>query len=618
MDKKVGFPRFGKYTNIIKDFLEDLGIEVVLPPPISKNTIKLGVECSQEMICYPYKTSLGSNRECLEKGANCLIMYETVGTCRFRHYAHLQEKTLKELGYDFEMYYTSWKHPLKIIKFAKELNPKINIFKIIKAGIKTYKKIKELEMKELEKNKGDINIGLVGEIYTILEDDINMNIEEKLQKLNVNVDKSVTLLSFLKHRLTPFHKTKVKREAKKLLKFKIGGHGFESVYNTMDYCKRNFDGIIHLTPLTCMPETTVSKLLDIICKKNNMPIMHLSFDDNKSEGLFKTRIEAFVETIRRKGNLNVASIEEKGYHMGIDTGSVSINFAIIDNKKNIIKTLYLENKGVVETIKEGFEILKKDNIKISSVGVTGSGKELTAMVVGVDTLDTEIIAHAIGTNHFVPDFKTIFEIGGEDSKIMFRSSNLDFNMNDSCGGGTGSMIKAIANRLGVSIEEVGALTLNSKNSLSLPGKCGLFCQSAVVHQRNVFDAKKEDLLKGVCEALIINTLSMLSQGKQLNPPFVFQGGCSLNIGIIKALEKKLGHKIIVPKYNTVMGAIGEAFLALEKNPEKTNFKGFDVSDVKASIFKRCGDCSNNCMVHQLIENGEVMRRWGSKCGKWNK
>ena len=565
------------------------------------------------MICYPYKVTLGTIRECIDKGATHILMYKTEGTCRFRHYAELQEKTLKSRGYEFTMLATSWKHPLKIMKWVKDLG--IPYFKFVRETIKLINKIRKLDRGGGKKE--GLNIGLVGEFYTLIEEGVNLDIGNKLKQLGVNVDISITLSSFLTHKVVPWHKRKVKKERKEYLHDKIGGHGCESIYNTIDYCRKGYDGIIHLLPLSCMPESTVSVLLDMICKKYNIPIMHIPMDENNSEGLFNTRIEAFVGLMKRK-DLNVSPLKEEGYFLGIDVGSVSVDFALIDNQKNVIKTSYLSNEGIAETIKKGLKEFRE--YKIKGNGITGSGRKFASMIVGADVVPTEILAHAIGTNQFVPDFNTIFEIGGEDSKLMIRKSDnsLDFAMNISCGGGTGSMIKSIANRMGVKIEDVGELSLKGNNNLTLDGKCGIFCQSSVVHHINTFDAKKEDILKGVCKALIGNYLAMVAQGKELKPPYVFQGGTSLNIGLINALEEALQHKIIVPKYNTVMGAIGAAMLALEKNPEKSKFKGCDAEiDILTENFN-CKDCTNNCEIFQVKDkDSKVNHSWGSKCGKLN-
>ena len=100
----VTFPRMGKeYTLIFQKILEDLGFEVVAPFPNSEKTIKFGVKHSSDMMCFPYKVTLGNFKEALERGVNTLVMWDSRGRCRFRHYWRIQEQTLKDLGYKFEI-----------------------------------------------------------------------------------------------------------------------------------------------------------------------------------------------------------------------------------------------------------------------------------------------------------------------------------------------------------------------------------------------------------------------------------------------------------------------------------------------------------------------------------
>ncbi len=307
------------------------------------------------------------------------------------------------------------------------------------------------------------------------------------------------------------------------------------------------------------------------------------------------------------------------HYLGVDTGSVSINFAIINEKKEIVETLYLRNRGVIETIQEGLKLLKKK--KISGVGITGSGRTLTNALVGGDVVKTEILAHSMATIHFYPEVSTIMEIGGEDSKLMIIKDKIlvNYAMNNQCSGGTGAMIEAIAGRMEIPIEKVGRLALKHKSEINLPGKCGIFAQSAVVSHLNS-GAKKEDLLWGVCRALISNYLYMLSQGKDLKPPYVFQGGVALNKAVVVALEQELGEKVMIPKYCSVMGAIGMALLAI--GMDKTNFKGFNIKDNNFRMNRfYCDDCSNKCEILEVREYKKSWRSiaaWGSKCGKWNK
>ena len=303
--------------------------------------------------------------------------------------------------------------------------------------------------------------------------------------------------------------------------------------------------------------------------------------------------------------------------LGVDCGSVSVKLALIDKNNKIVDDIYLRNTGLIETIKRGLQTLNNRDIEIKGVCCTGSGRYFAKLLLGGDIVKTEILAHTIATLDHFPNVRTIMDIGGEDCKIMeIRDGVLsNFIMNNLCGAGTGAVIETISARLGVQIKDFGELALQSTQRLDLPGKCGIFCQSAVVTKLNS-GADKKDIMMGVARALVNNYLS-LAKGISLRPPYVFQGATALNKSIKKALEDELGHEVIVPDKCAVMGAVGAAILS--KEVEITNFAGFNIieADYKTNNFK-CKDCSNQCEVTQIYKDKNLAGSIGSRCGKWDK
>lgn len=302
--------------------------------------------------------------------------------------------------------------------------------------------------------------------------------------------------------------------------------------------------------------------------------------------------------------------------LGVDCGSVSIKFALIDENKKLVDSLYLRNRGIIDTVKEGLLRFYSKKIKIQGVGCTGSGRDFVSLLLGADIVKTEILAHAIAAAHYFPKVNTVFDIGGEDCKIIELKDGIpyDFVMNSVCGAGTGSVIENIASRLGIPIEEVGEIALQSKNNLDFPGKCGVFCQSAVVSKLNS-GANKSDILKGVIKALVSNYLN-ISKGIQLKPPYVFQGATAKNKAVIRELEKQLNHRVEVPSHCAVMGAIGIALLAKESKPKSNEDRNFKINKYKSTNFS-CGGCSNNCNIIQLYDGEKLLGAIGSRCGKWD-
>jgi predicted nucleotide-binding protein (sugar kinase/HSP70/actin superfamily) len=289
----------GVYTEVFKQLFEELGCNVLIPPLINQETIKLGVRHSSDMMCFPYKICLGNFIQALENGANTLIMFDSKGTCRFKHYHYIQKQILEDLGYNFEMHVIN---RINFLRFFKKINPNLSYLKIMKEIRNYYLKIKEKEKQYYKMPENpEIKIGIIGEIYTVLEPAINYDIVNKLKRMNVGVHVSTLLSHFIKHNIgLDFDKKKEKKEAKKYLKDRIGGHGKQSIYNSIWYAKNNFDGIIHLLPLSCMPETTIEMVVDRISNIYNIPVYRFPIDENKFEAGFNTRIETFVSLLKRK------------------------------------------------------------------------------------------------------------------------------------------------------------------------------------------------------------------------------------------------------------------------------------------------------------------------------
>jgi len=304
------------------------------------------------------------------------------------------------------------------------------------------------------------------------------------------------------------------------------------------------------------------------------------------------------------------------YYLGLDIGSVSIKLALLEGDALIAKA-YLKNQGLIPTIQEGLKQMPK--VKISGAGVTGCGQEFVKSLVGGDYGDSEIISHMVATLKEYPDVKTIIDVGGEDSKLILVKDGVltDFQMNKTCGAGSGAMVETIASRLGYKIEDVGRIALESKERLTLPAKCGIFMQSEVVSQLNK-GRPLSDILMGVCRAMVFNYLT-LAKGKKLLEPVVFQGAVARNLAVIRAFEEALECHIIVPEYPEFAGAVGIALLTEEQmNGRKTNFRGDAILAPEYRIeVKQCPNpCPNECDLTLLLYEGKALAVFGSKCGKW--
>ncbi len=315
----------------------------------------------------------------------------------------------------------------------------------------------------------------------------------------------------------------------------------------------------------------------------------------------------------------------KNSYLGIDVGSVSTNIVLMDDNKEIIAKVYTGTNGnPIDAVQRSLKDIKlqvKDQLNVKGVGTTGSGRSLAAMIVGADIVKNEITAHGIAALNFVDGVRTILEIGGQDSKIILLRDGIisDFAMNTVCAAGTGSFLDRQATRMGIHIKDFGGLALKSTNPVRIAGRCAVFAETDMIHKQQL-GHNQEDIIKGLSDAMVRNFLNNLGKGKDIEGPVVFQGGVAANVGIKKSFEEALGLEVFVPAHYDVMGSIGCCLLAKEHADKgnQTAFQGFNITnsdyDVKGT---ECADCANMCEVVQIFKDGQIMARWGDKCGKWS-
>jgi predicted CoA-substrate-specific enzyme activase len=314
-------------------------------------------------------------------------------------------------------------------------------------------------------------------------------------------------------------------------------------------------------------------------------------------------------------------------YVGIDVGSVTTKFAVLNKNDELVTHLYLPTQGKpIEMVQQGLKKVKKQlpkDIDIGGVATTGSARYLAGVIVGADLVKNEITSHAIGALHYFPQGQTVIEIGGQDSKIIIIRDGIvtDFGMNTVCAAGTGSFLDHQALRLNMSIEQFSQRALDSTTPVHIAGRCTVFAESDMIHKQQM-GHRTEDILYGLCQALVRNYLNNVGLGKDIQPPVIFQGGVAFNQGIVKALREELDTEVIVPPHHEVMGAIGVALLVHEEmaiNQHESQFKGFGISEIKyrTSSFE-CKACPNLCEIAQLSLNGEVLARWGGRCDIWER
>ncbi|MDP3011729.1 MAG: acyl-CoA dehydratase activase, partial [Candidatus Hydromicrobium sp.] len=264
-----------------------------------------------------------------------------------------------------------------------------------------------------------------------------------------------------------------------------------------------------------------------------------------------------------------------GLYVGYDIGSISVNRAIINEKKEIVEILpYTRHFGeTVKSVKKDIESICKSNYrdKITGIGITGSGGKEIASLLGLNFIN-EIEAIVGAVKFLYRNAKTVIEIGGQDSKFIDLAYG-DYAMNELCAAGTGSFLDQQASRFGLTIEEFTRLALKSKNPSTIAGRCSVFAKTDMIHLQQEA-ASDENIILGLCYAMARSFKSGIVKGKKFVPPIIFCGGVSFNEAMIKAFEDTLGEKVLIPEHRASIGAIGAALsLSSKVMVEDLNISG---------------------------------------------
>ena len=249
------------------------------------------------------------------------------------------------------------------------------------------------------------------------------------------------------------------------------------------------------------------------------------------------------------------------YFAGIDVGSTMTKIAIINQAllASVIGPTGPEHRKLANEVME--EALAKANLPfeaITYVVATGYGR---INVPFADKQITEISCHARGVGYLLPDVRTVIDIGGQDCKGIKLNDNgqaVDFVMNDKCAAGTGRFLEVTAEELGVNLEDMGRLSLEAKNKVEISSTCTVFAAQEVVAKLSA-GALLPDIIAGLHEAIATRIYGMVRRLK-IEREVALTGGGAKNIGLVKALEAKLGFLALVPPEPLLTGAIGAALM----------------------------------------------------------
>jgi len=249
--------------------------------------------------------------------------------------------------------------------------------------------------------------------------------------------------------------------------------------------------------------------------------------------------------------------------IGIDVGSITTKAAVAEDGMVIADKLIMTGYHARLAGEKVFEEILEENgigpATIDKIISTGYGRNSVAFA---DQAVTEITCHAAGAHYLDPQVRSVIDIGGQDSKAIAVSdtgSPLDFAMNDKCAAGTGRFLEVMARALEVDLDNFGSFSLKAPQPSPISSLCTVFAESEVISLISK-GAKRENIIAGIHEAIAARTVAMANR-VGFKPAIMMTGGVAKNIGVVRALGQKIGHKIEVSEKSQVTGAIGAAMLA---------------------------------------------------------
>ncbi|RLF09868.1 MAG: 2-hydroxyglutaryl-CoA dehydratase [Thermoprotei archaeon] len=253
--------------------------------------------------------------------------------------------------------------------------------------------------------------------------------------------------------------------------------------------------------------------------------------------------------------------------LGVDVGALTTKALVIDGSGRalgfkVIRTGANSREASLKAHDLLFSELGLSRDDVAYTVATGYGR---AVVPYANESITEITCHARGAYHLIPTVRTVIDVGGQDSKVIRVGEGgrvLNFVMNEKCAAGTGRFLEVMAQALEVALEDMGRLSLQSRSRVSISSTCTVFAESEVVGLI-AKGVAKEDIIAGIHEAMASRIYSM-AMNVGVEDDVVMTGGVAKNQGFIKALEAKLGRRVLIPEEPQVVGALGAALIARER------------------------------------------------------
>lgn len=398
--------------------------------------------------------------------------------------------------------------------------------------------------------------------------------------------------------------------------------------------------MFHDKPCRYDPTRSLKKLLqndDMHAGNLEDAVRFFSSRQDRNEFYKRHRPPAPSEAVPMDGARNISDI--KGY-LGIDAGSTTTKFALIDTKGKVLETFYANNGGdALQVIKRGLSELRtrfSQNGTILSIlgcGTTGYGEELFARALHADHHTVETVAHARAATAYAPEASFILDIGGQDMKAISLNGGIitGIVLNEACSAGCGSFIETYANSLGIPVDKIAEYAFSAENPSNLGSRCTVFMNSSIVTEQKQ-GKTINDILAGLCRSVIGNVFTKvlrISNLENMGKLVVAQGGTFKNDAVLRAFEQYLESrgniKVTRPPYPGEMGAIGIALLTKEEiekkqggGPYKSTFTGLE--QIEQLGYRKipgvvCNYCSNNCNRSVIEFFDGTVYVTGNRCPK---
>jgi len=248
---------------------------------------------------------------------------------------------------------------------------------------------------------------------------------------------------------------------------------------------------------------------------------------------------------------------------GVDIGSITTKAAVLEDGKLLGTRLgftgynsELAGRSILE------ELLKELGLELSRIDrIVSTGYGRNSVKFAHKSL-TEIICHGAGARYLNPRAMSVIDIGGQDSKAILLDANgkvKNFVMNDKCAAGTGRFLEVMARALEADLDQFGNLSALSQKPSSISSLCTVFAESEVISLISKGE-KREDIIAGIHESIASRVWAMASRIGVMQP-VVMTGGVAKNLGVVRALEAKIGSRLEISSHPQENGAIGAAVLA---------------------------------------------------------